>query len=94
MAFFAVLSTTENEKLNSLIKSTFKDEDIKALPNSCYLISFKGSASEFVKKLNLDGKSEGCSKELRPCEGIIIPFNSYAGYADSDIWSWLNERRI
>lgn len=93
MALFAVLPTTDNKKMGELISSTFNEKDIKQLPNSCYLISFQGTSAEFVNKLNLDGNPQIGATENRPCEGVIIPFMTYAGFADSEIWDWLNARR-
>lgn len=94
MAFFAVLPTTDNEKMKKLINSTFEEKDIKRLPNNCYLIDFHGTSAEFVNKLNLSGNPKIGTTENRPCEGVIIPFMTYAGFADSEIWNWLNSRRV
>lgn len=94
MAFFAVLPTTDNKKMDELIRSTFEEKDFKQLPNNCYLISFQGTSAEFVNKLNLAGNPQIGATENRPCEGVIIPFMTYAGFADSEIWDWLNARRV
>ena len=94
MALFAVLPTTDNKKMGELISSTFEEKDIKKLPNNCYLISFQGTSAEFVNKLNLNGDPKTGATENRPCEGVFFPFMTYAGFADSEIWNWLNARRV
>ena len=83
MANFIVIPLSkENQLLNELIPEKFGNACL-CLPNGDWLISYAGTSKQLSDELGISDGSNGST--------VIVNFSGYWGYADNDIWEWLNE---
>ncbi len=87
---FAVVLTDEQEKGAAKIAASFEDSDVYRLGADTYVVAHKGLSRDVARCAGIF-KDEG---ETEPGEvsGVVFKLNgSYTGYANQDIWEWLEE---
>ena len=83
MANFIVIPLSQDkETLNNLISEKFGNACF-CLPNGDWLVSYVGTSKQLSDELGLSDGSNGSS--------MVVNFSGYWGYANNEIWEWLNE---
>lgn len=85
MSIFAVLSLTDNKKLEEIIVEKFPTNHYK-ITSTQWIVSSKETAKQLSDTLGItvDGKGLGPTGS-----GIILGISSYWGRAHTDIWEWM-----
>ena len=80
---YAVIPIGNHEKLAAKI-GDFGDKYFGRLAPDVYLVDFSGTARSLADKLGLNTEEDVL--------GLVVGVNSYAGFADPDVWEWFRIR--
>lgn len=82
MGLFAILSPTENPKLEASIKEKFPDN--YKITSTQWVVSSKGTAQQIADKVGISEGDVG--------NGVVLSFNNYWGRADAGLWEWMKDK--
>lgn len=86
MALFSVYFDENNENITKLIKSHY--EDHLFIHDGYCLIKANVTSGSISEKLGIWN-----SETKKSAWGVVFKLNgSYSGYADGDIWEWIDNR--
>lgn len=83
MAIFAVIATTDNQKLGPSIAKVFPENHLQINTQS-WLVSLDGTSQELSDKLGVTDGSHGSA--------VIVSISGYYGRAPTTIWEWMKAK--
>lgn len=90
MAIYMLVPTEDADRLEKLVRSLFKEDDVYVLPNKgAVFVRYQKTSSELAEELDLSGQK---LKENRPCPAVVTLVTTFNGYAPTALWEWLKTR--
>jgi hypothetical protein len=83
MAVFAVIASTEAERLGAAVIAQYGANHYKFSPSS-WFVPDSGTTKDVADKLGLIGGGVGA-------QGVVIKISGYAGWAGAAGWSFLSQ---
>lgn len=83
MPIFVAVAHTRPDLLGAKVKEFYPDS--YTLEPSAWFFFASGTATEIREKFGLDGGKLGA-------QAVIIQVGDWAGYAPSDLWTWMKSR--
>lgn len=80
---YAVVAVKNAEKIKGKLERLKAEHHDRYAP-AVYLVDYGNTATSLADKL-------GFNEDLE-VEGFVVPFKGFSGYADQDIWNWVEAR--